>query len=154
MELWIIYAILAALMAALVGIFSKIGITGVDATIATTIRGLSIALFMGGTAILMGKMSSIASIPGKSWVFIILTGVAGGLSWLWGFMALKAGGDVTAVNAIDRMSLILLVIFAALFLGEHFTWGKTIGALFIVVGTLLMTLKTEQVTQLLKLLHM
>jgi uncharacterized membrane protein len=69
-------------------------------------------------------------------------------------MALKAGGDVTAVNAIDRMSLILLVIFAALFLGEHFTWGKTIGALFIVVGTLLMTLKTEQVTQLLKLLHM
>ncbi len=141
---WIIYAFLAALAAAVVGVLSKIGIVGIDSTIATTIRGLSIAVFMGGAALLLGKWETLASTSPKTLVFIVLTGIFGGLSWLWGFMALKAGGDVTAVNAIDRLSLVFLLVLALLFLGEEFTWTKFSGVCFIVFGTLLVTFKTEQ----------
>ncbi len=148
MEPWIIYAFLAAVSAAAVGVFSKIGISGIDPTLATAVRGLSIALFMGLASIILGKLSSMSSVPTKTWVFIILTGVAGGLSWLWGFMALKAGGDATAVNAIDRLSLIMLVFLAIFFLGESFTWAKFSGAILIIGGTLLMTLKPEKLAAL------
>ena len=144
MSTWVIYAFLAAVSAAAVGVFSKIGIAGVDATVATAIRGFTIALFMGLAAFWYGHTANIPTIPGKSLVFIILTGIAGGLSWLWGFLALKLGGEATAVNAIDRLSLIILVIFAALFLGEEFTWNKAVGAVFIIIGTIFMTLKIEQ----------
>lgn len=141
---WVIYAFLAAIAAAIVGVLSKIGIAGVDATVATTIRGLSIAVFMGGAALFLGKFQGVMESSPKAILFIILTGIFGGLSWLWGFMALKVGGDVTAVNAIDRLSLVFLLILAVFFLGEQFTWAKFSGALFIVLGTLLVTLKPEQ----------
>ncbi len=141
---WILYAFLAALSAAVVGVLSKIGIAGMDATVATTIRGLSIAVFMGGAAMLLGRFEGLTAISPKTILFIILTGVFGGLSWLWGFLALKAGGDVTAVNAIDRLSLVFLLVLAIFFLGEEFTWAKFGGVLLIIGGTLLVTLKPEQ----------
>ena len=143
-----IYAFLGAVAAAAVGVLSKVGISGIDSTVATAVRGLSIAIFMGFTGLLMGHFSDLTRVPTKSWIFIVLTGVAGGLSWLWGFMALKAGGDATAVNAIDRLSLVLLVIFAAFFLGEQFTWGKALGAVLVISGVLFMTLKPEQIASL------
>lgn len=141
---WIIYAFLAALSAAAVGILSKVGIAGIDSTLATTLRGLSIAVFMGGAALLLGKWGTLTTTSPKTLIFIILTGIFGGLSWLWGFMALKAGGDVTAVNAIDRLSLVFLLILAIFFLGEEFTWTKFSGVLLIVCGTVLVSLKPEQ----------
>lgn len=145
---WVTYAFLAAIAAALVGILSKVGIAGIDSTVATTLRGLSIAVFMGGAALLLGKFQGVMETSPKTIIFIVLTGIFGGLSWLWGFMALKAGGDATAVNAIDRLSLIFLLILAVLFLGEHFTWAKFFGVLLIILGTLLVTLKPEQLSQL------
>ena len=141
---WIIYAFLAALSAAVVGILSKIGIAGIDSTLATALRGLSIAVFMGGAALLLGQWHTLTTTSPKTILFIILTGVFGGLSWLWGFMALKAGGDVTAVNAIDRLSLVFLLILAIFFLGEEFTWTKFSGVILIVCGTLLVSFKPEQ----------
>lgn len=145
---WVVYAFLAALAAAVVGVLSKIGIAGVDATVATTIRGLSIAVFMGGAALMLGKFQGVMESSPKAILFIILTGIFGGLSWLWGFMALKVGGDATAVNAIDRLSLVFLLVLAVLFLGEQFTWAKFSGVLLIIAGTLLVTLKPEQWSQI------
>ncbi len=141
---WIVYAFLAAVSAAVVGVLSKIGIAGIDATLATTIRGLSIAVFMGGAALIFGKWGSLVQVQPKTLLFIVLTGVFGGLSWLWGFMALKAGGDVTAVNAIDRLSLVFLFVLAIFFLGEGFTWTKFTGVFLIIWGVLLVTFKLEQ----------
>jgi len=143
MSEWMIYAFLAAIAAAVVGVFSKIGIAGVDPTVATTIRGITIALTMGVVGLSLGKFGGLSTIPMKSLAFIILTGVAGGLSWLWGFMALKMGGDASLVNAIDRLSLVMLVFFAALFLGEKLTWAKVVGAFLISLGVLVMTTPLE-----------
>lgn len=144
MASWIIYAVLAAVAAGAVGIFAKLGITGADATVATTLRGLSIAIFMGAAAFFLGKWETITSVSARSIFFIILTGIVGGLSWLWGFMALQKGGGVTVVNAIDRMSLVLVLIFAAMFLGEGITWNKAIGVVLIVLGVILATTTKEQ----------
>lgn len=145
MNEWIVYAFLAAFAAAVVGVFSKIGITGVDPTVATTIRGITIALTMGALGLWLGKFGGLESIPTKSLLFIILTGVAGGLSWLWGFMALKAGGDASLVNAIDRLSLVMLVFMAALFLGEKLNWAKVLGAALISFGVFIMTTPVEAI---------
>lgn len=141
---WVAYAFLAAVSAAIVGILSKVGIAGIDSTLATAIRGLSIAVFMGGAAVFLGKWQGLMTVSPKTFFFIILTGIFGGLSWLWGFMALKAGGDVTAVNAIDKLSLVFLLILAVLFLHESFTWAKFSGIILIVFGTLLVSFKSEQ----------
>ena len=142
---WVLYALLAALSAAFVGIFSKIGITGIDSTVATSLRGLIIGVFMGGAALFLGKWQSIATTSPKAFLFIFLAAIAGGLSWLWGFMALKAGGEISSVNALDKLSLLLVVIFAILFLGEEFTWTKFGGALLIVIGTIFVSFKPEQI---------
>lgn len=147
---WILYALLAAVSAAFVGIFSKVGITGIDSALATSLRGLIIGIFMGGAALYLGKWEVITQTPPKSFLFIFLAAIAGGLSWLWGFMALKVGGEVSAVNALDKLSLLLVVIFAIMFLGEEFTWTKLGGALMIVVGTIFVSFKPEQIKGLFK----
>lgn len=147
MASWIIYALLAAVSAALVGIFSKVGIVGIDSTLATSLRGLIIGVFMGAAALFLGKWDTVMETPPKAFFFIFLAAIAGGLSWLWGFMALKAGGEVTAVNALDKLSLLLVVVFAVMFLGEEFTWTKLFGAVMIVVGTIFVSFKPEQIRQ-------
>lgn len=144
---WILYALLAAISAAFVGIFSKIGITGIDSTLATSLRGLIIGIFMGAAALFLGKWNTITETSPKAFLFIFLAAIAGGLSWLWGFMALKAGGEVSAVNALDKLSLLLVVIFAIIYLGEEFTLAKFFGALMIVIGTIFVSFKPEQIKQ-------
>jgi transporter family protein len=148
MQTWIIYALLAAISAALVGIFSKVGIKGVDATVATSIRGMVIALSMGIFALMYGKWHTLAETDSRALLFIVLAGLFGGLSWLWGFLALQGGGDVTAVNAIDRLSLVFILIFAVLFLGDALTWMRGIGVTLIFIGVLFTTLTQEQLTSL------
>ncbi len=149
MNEWMVYALLAAVAAAVVGVFSKIGVTGVDPTVATAIRGVSIALTMTIVAVWLGKVPHMSSIPMRSLFFLILTGVAGGLSWLWGFMALQSGGEASLVNAIDRLSLVFLLVLATIFLGENMTWMKAIGALVVSVGVFLMTTPFETLKGLL-----
>ncbi len=151
MPTWFTYALLAAIAAAAVGVFSKLGIKNTDPAVATAIRGITIAVFMVGMAVWLGKAggpAGFASLSGRTLFFLVLTGIAGGLSWLWGFMALKAGGDVTAVNAVDRLSIIFLLIFAGLFLQEKITWLKAGGAALIALGTFLMTVPLEKIREL------
>ncbi|MEK7134664.1 MAG: EamA family transporter [Patescibacteria group bacterium] len=136
--MWVLYAFLAAGFAALVAIFGKIGLKGIDSTLATTVRGIIMALFLVCVAFAMRKFDgfSLQSFTGREWIFIILAGIAGALSWLFYFSALRAG-PAGAVSAIDRLSIVFVVILAAIFLGEAFTWKIGIGALLMASGAIL-----------------
>lgn len=139
--MWLFYALLSALSAALVAIFAKMGLSGVDSTLATTIRGVIMALFLLLVSIALNKFDgfSFTSFSGRDWVFIILAGVAGALSWLFYFFALQKG-PASGVVAIDRTSLVFVVVLAALFLGETLSWKVGVGAVLMVAGALLISL--------------
>jgi len=140
--MWLLYAFLSALFAALVAIFGKLGLKGIDSTLATTIRSIIMAGFLIITSLFLHKFNGFTfkSIGSKDWILIALSGVAGALSWLAYFFALKIG-LTTKVVAIDRMSIILVVILSALFLGETFGWKTAIGAVLMVGGAILISLK-------------
>lgn len=140
MPWWIIYALLSAAFAALVAIFGKIGIQNIDSTLATTIRAIVMAGFLIIVALSLGKLPLLHTIHSKTLLFIILSGVAGAMSWLFYFIALKHG-PVTGVAALDRLSVVFVLIFALLFLGQKFTWVSAIGAALITLGAILMTVK-------------
>ncbi len=139
---WVIYAFLSAGFAALVAIFGKIGMQGVDSTLATTVRAIIMALFLVLVSLSVGKFKgfTLHQFTGKEWMFIILAGIAGALSWLFYFSALKHG-SAGAVSAIDRTSIIFVVLLAALFLGEGLTWKIVLGAILVSGGVYLITLK-------------
>lgn len=135
--MWLILALLSAFTAALVALFGKMGLKGVDATLATALRSVIMALFMVSAAVALGKFKgfTMQSLDGKGWLFIVLAGVAGALSWLFYFWAIKLG-NVSAVAAIDRLSIVFVVILAALLLGEVFTKYTALGSVLVVVGAL------------------
>lgn len=134
---WIPLAILGAAFAALVAIFGKIGLQGVDTTTATTIRAVIMAGFLLVLAFALGKLN-ISELPnGKALLFIALSGIAGALSWLAMFAALKTG-PAPGVAALDRLSVVFVLVFSLLFLGTQFSWKAALGAGLIVVGALLM----------------
>lgn len=140
--MWLFYATLSALFAALVAILGKVGLKNVDATLATTLRAVIMAIMLLVASAALGKFSdfSVSEVGGKGWLFIVLAGIAGALSWLFYFIALQSG-DVTRVSAIDRASIILVVLLAALFLGETITWKVGLGAVFVALGTWLIALR-------------
>ncbi len=140
MELWILFALLSAAFAALVAIFGKIGMGGIDSTLATAVRAVIMAAFLVTAALSLGKGKLLSTLDGKALTWIALSGIAGALSWLFYFVALKYG-PATGVSALDRLSVVFVVVFAILFLGESFTWQKALGAVFITAGALLMVLK-------------
>ncbi len=142
---WLIFALLSSIMAALVAIFGKMGLRGVDSTLATTIRAVIMAIFLilvSAAGFLLKKFDtfSLKSFGSKDWLLIILAGLAGALSWLFYFFALK-NGLATNVVVIDRLSLIFVIILAAVFLGERLSWGTAIGALLMVVGAIIVVFK-------------
>jgi len=137
---WIIYALLAAVFAAAVAILGKIGLKDVDSTLATTIRAVVMAIFLLGTAAILHKFSLIKTVNNQALTFIIFSGIAGALSWLFYFLALKHG-PVTGVAALDRLSVVFVVILAAMFLGEAFTVKSIAGLIFLVLGAILLVLK-------------
>jgi len=137
---WIIYALLAAVFAAAVAILGKIGLKDVDSTLATTIRAVVMAIFLLGAAAILQKFSLIKTVGSQTLTFIIFSGVAGALSWLFYFLALKHG-PVTGVAALDRLSVVFVVILAAMFLGEAFTVKSIAGLIFLVLGAILLVLK-------------
>jgi transporter family protein len=141
MQTWLIYSILSALMAALVAIFGKMGLKNIDSTLATTIRSMVMATFLIITCISLKKFNnfSFESMILKDWILIILAGIAGALSWLFYFFALKSG-DTTKVVAVDRMSLVFVAILAFIFLGENLKWQQMIGVIMMVGGAIMVSI--------------
>jgi len=137
---WIIFALLSAFFAALVAIFGKIGIAELDSTLATTLRSLIMAGFLLILSLVLGKFDDFSSVNSKAWIFIALSGIAGALSWLCYFFALK-NGPTGAVAALDRTSVVFVVLLAGLFLSEAISWKSGLGAMLVVVGAILITLK-------------
>ncbi|MEK7460231.1 MAG: EamA family transporter [Patescibacteria group bacterium] len=142
MSMWLFYAFLSAFMAALVAIFAKLGLKTIDPTLATTVRAIIMALFLVFVALALNKFNgfTLESFTGREWILIILSAVAGALSWLFYFFALKTG-NVVQVAAIDRLSVVFVIILAAIVLGEALTWKTMLGGLLIVGGALLIMLK-------------
>lgn len=140
--MWLFFAFLSAITAAAVAIFAKLGLKNIDTTLATTIRSIIMALFLVLTSLMLGKFRgfNFYALSGKEWTLIVLAGISGALSWLFYFFALKLG-VATKVAAIDRLSLVFVIILASLFLGEALTWRTALGALVMVSGALIINLK-------------
>jgi transporter family protein len=136
---WIFYAILSAFFAGLVALFGKIGISGVDSTLATAIRAGIMFVFLTVVVLAGKKLSFINQLDSKAMFFIILSGVAGALSWLAYFLALKYG-KVSQVASIDRLSVVFAVVMAVLFLSEKVNWKIIIGMIAMVIGSILVAL--------------
>lgn len=132
--MWISFALLAALTAALVAVFGKLGLRTVDPTLATALRAVLMALFLVIAAALLGKFRgfTLASLAGRDVVLLVLAAAAGAASWWFYFLALR-DGPASAVAALDRLSLVLVVLLAAVFLGE--TWSiRTLGGALLMAG--------------------
>ncbi len=140
MPTWIIFALLSAGFAALVAIFGKIGLANIDTTLATTVRAVIMAAFLVVVALFLGKQEFLGSITSKPLFFIAASGIAGALSWLFYFFALKYG-PASGVAAIDRLSVVFVLILALLFLGEHLTWKTGLGAGLVTIGAILMSIR-------------
>lgn len=140
--MWIIYALAAAVFAALVAIFGKLGLKTLDATLATTIRSVIMAIFLLAVSLTLGKFRqfSLDGLSGKDWSLIALAGVAGALSWLFYFLALKSGPTTTVV-VLDRLSLVFVAILAVLILKEPLSTRGLMGLALVVMGAVLVSLK-------------
>lgn len=137
---WVIFALLSAISAAFVAIFGKIGIANVDSTLATSVRAVVMALFLFFVSLSLGKLKLLNTINSKALLFIIFSGIAGAMSWLFYFFALKKG-PAAGVASLDRLSVVFVLLLAALFLAEKITLKSAIGAIFITIGAVLMSLK-------------
>ena len=135
--MWIVYALLSALFAALTSILAKIGIASVNSNLATAIRTVVVLVMAWGVVFITGKQSEIANITQKSWWFLGLSGVATGLSWLFFYKALQLG-EASKVIPIDKLSVVIAMVMAFLILGEAVNTKSIIGGLLIAVGTIVM----------------
>lgn len=137
--MWWIYALLSALFASLTAIFAKVGIKGVDTDLATAIRTAVILVIAWSIAIFRGGTSSIHTLSKQNITFLVLSGIATGLSWIFYFKALQLG-KVSQVAPVDKLSVAISIILAVVFLGETLTFKAAIGALLIIGGTLVLIL--------------
>ncbi len=137
--MWLIYAIFAAIFAALTSILAKVGIEGVNSTLATAIRTVVVLVMSWGMVFISGAQNGISSISQKSWLFLVLSGLATGASWLCYYKAIQIG-EVSKVVPIDKMSIVITFLLAFVFLNEQFTMKAAIGCALITAGTLYMTL--------------
>ena len=137
--MWVVFALLSAVFAAFTSILAKIGIDGVNSNLATAIRTTVVLVMAWGMVFLTGTQSGISGIGRKSWLFLILSGLATGASWLCYYRALQVG-EASKVVPIDKMSVVITLILAFVFLHETFTWKSAVGALLITMGTLIMVL--------------
>ena len=135
--MWIIFALLSAVFAALTSILAKIGIAGVNSNLATAIRTVVVLGMAWGMVFLTHAQSGISEIGRKSWIFLILSGLATGASWLCYYRALQLG-EASKVVPIDKLSVVITLILAFIFLHEDFTPKSLIGCILIGVGTLIM----------------
>lgn len=140
--MWVLYALLSSVFAAGVAIVGKIGLKDIDSTLATTIRSIVMAVFLIIVSFSLGKFREfhLDNLAGSQWLLIIATGIFGALSWLFYFFALKNGSTVPVV-AIDRLSIVFVLVFSLMFLGDKFSIQAVIGALLMVGGALLISFK-------------
>lgn len=137
MDMWLLFAILSAVFAALTSILAKIGIEGVNSNLATAVRTVVVVIMAWGMVFLTHSQSGIAQINKKSWIFLILSGLATGASWLCYYRALQMG-EVSKVVPIDKLSVVITLVLAFVFLHEEFTVKAFIGCILIGAGTLVM----------------
>ena len=141
MSSWLIYALLSALCAAFVSIFGKVGLTGLDSSAATAVRAAIMALFLMGVVVAEGHPADLPQVfaDKKALAFVALSGVAGALSWLFYFMALKEG-EVTQVAPIDKLSVVFAVVLAVVIFGEKVSLAHGIAIAMIAAGGLLLAI--------------
>lgn len=139
---WFLLAVLSAFFAALVAIFAKIGLQGVDSTVGTAARAIVMTLFIVIFVISIGKGPQLTQLTSKDMGFIILSGVAGALSWLFYFAALKLA-DASKVAPVDRASVLIVMVLAAFFLGEKITLKTATAGVLIFIGLLLLAMKLD-----------
>jgi transporter family protein len=137
--MWFIFALLSAVFAALTSILAKVGIEGVSSNLATAIRTVVVVVMAWGMVFLTNTQGGIADISKRSWLFLILSGLATGASWLCYYKALQIG-DASKVVPIDKLSVVITLVLAFVFLHEQFTAKSLIGCTLIGIGTLVMVL--------------
>jgi bacterial/archaeal transporter family protein len=137
--MWWIYALLSALFASLTAIFAKIGITNVNANLATAIRTVIILIVAWGIVLVKGETKGLAGLSKHNLIFLVISGIATGLSWIFYFKALQAG-KVSQVAPVDKLSVALTIVLSVIFLHETLTLKTAIGAGCIIAGTLIMIL--------------
>lgn len=137
--MWVLFAFLSAFFAALTSILAKVGINNVNSNLATAIRTVVVVLMAWAMVFITNTQSGISEISKKSWLFLILSGLATGASWLCYYKALQVG-KVSKVVPIDKLSVVITLVLAFIFLHEDFTVKSGIGAAFITIGTLIMVL--------------
>ena len=137
--MWWFYALLSAFFAALTAIFAKVGIKGVDTDLATAIRTVIILVIAWAIAFFKGSAFTISTLTKQNFFFLILSGLATGLSWVFYFKALQLG-KVSQVAPVDKLSVALTILLAMIFLGEMLTWKTAIGSMLIIGGTIVLIL--------------
>ena len=137
--MWAIFAVLSAVFAAATSILAKVGIEGVNSTLATAIRTVVVLAMSWGMVFLTNVQSGVLAISRRSWLFLILSGLATGASWLCYYRALQIG-EASKVVPIDKLSVVITLIMAFVFLHEQFTVKSLIGSVLITIGTLVMVL--------------
>lgn len=137
--MWFIFAVLSAVFAALTSILAKVGIDGVNSNLATALRTVVVLAMAWGMVFLTGTQNEITEISRKSWLFLILSGLATGASWLCYYKALQIG-EASKVVPVDKLSVVITLILAFVFLHEQFTVRSAVGAVLITAGTLIMVL--------------
>lgn len=138
-NIWWIYALLAAFFAALTTIFAKVGVQNIDANLATAVRTVVIVIIAWGLVFTEGNLDKLAAISGRTLIFLTLSGVATGLSWLFYFKALQMG-KASQVAPIDKSSTILVILFSIIFLQEPLSLTTIVGGVLISIGTLVLVL--------------
>ena len=137
--MWFLFALLSAVFAALTSILAKVGINDVNSNLATAIRTVVVVIMAWGMVFITNTQSGIFEINKKSWIFLILSGIATGASWLCYYKAIQIG-DVSKVVPIDKLSVIITLVLAFIFLHEQFTTKSIIGCILIGIGTLIMAI--------------
>ena len=137
---WLFWSFLSAIFAAATAVLAKIGVTGIDSYLATAVRTTVVLVFAWGVALGTHQGSALASLSSRTWIFLTLSGLATGLSWLCYFRALQLG-EASRVAPVDKLSVVFVLVLAALFLGEPLTWKTGLGGGLIAAGAVVLALK-------------
>lgn len=137
---WLFWSLLSAFFAALTAILAKLGVKGVDSNLATAVRTTVVLIFAWSVALATSPVAAVLTLPRRTWLFLTLSGLATGLSWLCYFRALQLG-EASKVAPIDKLSVVLVIVFAAIFLGESLTLKTVFGGGLIAAGALVLALK-------------
>lgn len=139
---WIFWALLSAFFAGLTAVLAKIGVTGVDSNLATAVRTTVVLIFTWSIAFASSAnaLASLSRLSHRTWVFLVLSGVATGLSWLCYFRALQLG-EASRVAPVDKLSVVFAILFAAVLLREKLGWQQLVGGSFVVVGAVILAMK-------------